>query len=309
MRRLMTVVAIAVLASAAVTPVFAMTVDDVLQLLGSNVGEQVILDQMKAEDASFDLSTAAIVDLKKAGASDDLIRAMINSPSGNGDQDDKSQKGNWTDQYYAGPSSSYANFYYDPFGYYLYSWPAYFTYYYPFYWRDLGFYYAGWWNSSWCGWGPSTRFYWNHYHCGPYYSGGRNVAWNGREGRYGWDRSIGGGRDNRSQGGIRGSRGGRSLNAPGVSPNGHEDSGVRSPNGSHGVYDRDRSRSLDRRTTDRGAARNPWNPPSGPSRSRPSRYSPPPPSTPSAATAPARPSETAPQRSDPPTGHRSGWRR
>ncbi len=113
---------------------------------------------MAAEHATFALTTADIVNLKQAGASDELIRAMIKgSPAAGPDQD-------WTQQYYqgTGPAVS-AEIYYDPFGYYWCGWPYYYAYFDPFDWTAPGFYYAGWWNTGWFENGPWGRFYWDRY--------------------------------------------------------------------------------------------------------------------------------------------------
>lgn len=158
-----------------------MTVLDVLDLLEAGIGEAVILDQIEAEDARFRLSTDDLIALKSAGASDALLQDMIARDGGR----PAASKGDWTDAYY-GPSYVRVNLYYDPFGYHWYGWPHYFTYYYPFRWSNCGFYYAGWWSRAWCGWGPTTRWYWDryHWHRNPVRTDGRH-AWN-REpaGRY-----------------------------------------------------------------------------------------------------------------------------
>ncbi|MEZ4655154.1 MAG: hypothetical protein R3E12_16560 [Candidatus Eisenbacteria bacterium] len=107
------------------SPAWAMSVSDVLDLLRAGVSESVILDQVDAEDARFQLDTEDILALKNMGASDDLVRALIAT----GDDGDERDDADWTDDYYANdyyrsqPSSVTLSFAYDPFGYYWYCSP------------------------------------------------------------------------------------------------------------------------------------------------------------------------------------------
>lgn len=179
------------------TSVQAVTVADVLDLLENGVSEDVILDQIDAENAAFDLSTDDILELKEAGASDDLIREMI------GRRPDSSRT-SWTDEYYTGPGAVQARLYYDPFGYHWYAWPGFYAYYHPFSWRDCGFYYAGWWNRGWCAGGPRASYYWRHY------SWGHGSWWNSRsyavqDDRSAWRRDSGrsGAHDRNSRSEVR----------------------------------------------------------------------------------------------------------
>ena len=54
-----------------------MTVDDVIALARDSVGDDVILEQMKATHSYFRLTNNDIRDLKKSGVSDQVINAMI----------------------------------------------------------------------------------------------------------------------------------------------------------------------------------------------------------------------------------------
>jgi hypothetical protein len=185
-----------------------MNVDDVIALLQNGVGEQVILDQVAAEGAHFELTTEDILDLRDAGASDELIRQLILTGS------DQGSAGDWTRRYYA--PTARVQLYYDPFGYNWYAWPFSFSYYYPFDWPDCGFYYAGWWNQRWWSGGPWHNYYWNHYHWDHYRPG--RFAWdhNGRHvwgraseaGRMAFDRAgaLGRGRIDTRRGAVGGSR-------------------------------------------------------------------------------------------------------
>lgn len=181
-----------------VGPVFAMTVDDVIRLLDGGVGESVILDQIQAASARFDLSTQDILDLKQAGASDSLIQDMIQTASENpvGSQGATTPSGtDWRSPYYLYPGTQ-MSLYYDPFAYQWNAWPFYFSYYYPFEWGDLGFYYAGWWNHRWWRYGSWVDHYWTRYHWShmpPGAVGGQH-GWGRRAAGGGWGRQVGAGR-------------------------------------------------------------------------------------------------------------------
>ena len=269
-------------------PAWAMTVDDVTELLQRKVGEQVILEQMNAEGDHFELTTQQILDLKEAGASDDLLREMIRrgeSPQADSVQD-------WADDYDS-PSVSY-NADYDPFGYYWYGWPGYFTYYYPFRWGQCGFYYAGWWNHRWWDGGLWANSSWTRFHSWNGWHGYQNGSWRGDRGRSGWDR---GGRWGGTRGDHAWNRG--SGASQGRLPDGSRygrwtpsivgrNSGGVAPGSGRDAYQRDRR-------WNRGGT---WQAPSRPTPpAQPPAVSPPPPAR---SQPPAR-SSTPPSR--------SGWRR
>lgn len=131
----------------------ALTVDEVVGLLGAGVGESVIRDQMEAEQAHLDLTARDILALKQAGASDELIRALIRSGTGRNRQDVTGSRGEpGMDDAYASPGVR-VRVYYDPFGYHWFASPWAYAYYDPFPWSDCGFYYAGWWDCRWWRWG------------------------------------------------------------------------------------------------------------------------------------------------------------
>lgn len=157
---LMTLAAVLLTASVAT----AMEFDDVMELLRAGVGEDIILAQVEAEDAEFNLDTDSIVALKQAGASDDLIRELIAArDDGRRSPDDS----DWRDGYYGndyyGRSRVAVSIGYDPFGYYWSSSPYYFAYYYPYRCVDFGFYYAGWYNRGWWGWDGYWPSYYRDY--------------------------------------------------------------------------------------------------------------------------------------------------
>jgi hypothetical protein len=154
----------------------ALTVDDVIELLQAGVGEEVILRQMEADGSVFHLDARDILDLRYAGASDDLIEAMIATAES---EPRRRTYHDWDDAYRV----TYVAVYYDPFGYYWYPWPFYFSYWAPFVWFDFGFYWGGavWWDWTW--WGPRWRYY--AYDCGYY------VYPRYRPGRPLWGRTTG----------------------------------------------------------------------------------------------------------------------
>lgn len=167
----------------------ALTVDDVLDLLDAGISEDIIYEQMESDGSVFYLDVDDILDLKDAGASDDLIFAMIATAEGKESRDrsyDRYRSRDY-DRYYHRPAT--VNVYYDPFGYYWYPSPYYFTYWAPFSWFDYGFYWGSpvWW--GWAHWGPryhyyahTAGYYWypyGHYHHGH----------DGHEGRRLWSRS------------------------------------------------------------------------------------------------------------------------
>lgn len=58
-----------------------MTVDDIVALLRAGVGERVILRQIETTGTEITLTVEMILKLKKAGATDDLLAALVDSPS------------------------------------------------------------------------------------------------------------------------------------------------------------------------------------------------------------------------------------
>ncbi len=57
-------------------------VNDIIKLLRANVGEEVIKAHIEKAGMSFDLSTKDLINLKKAGASDELLSFMVSGKSG-----------------------------------------------------------------------------------------------------------------------------------------------------------------------------------------------------------------------------------
>jgi hypothetical protein len=55
----------------------SMTKDDIIALTKEGVGDEVIIEQIKATRSIFELSKDDIIELKQAGASERVIRAMI----------------------------------------------------------------------------------------------------------------------------------------------------------------------------------------------------------------------------------------
>jgi hypothetical protein len=69
--------ALAILLLLGGAPAFAMSTDDVQKLAQGGVADEVILAQIRAEKASFELTAEHILALKKNGVSDAVLKAMI----------------------------------------------------------------------------------------------------------------------------------------------------------------------------------------------------------------------------------------
>lgn len=101
----------------------AMTMEDVIALSKEGVGDDVIIDQIKATHSSFNLSKDDIIELKNAGVSEAVIRTMIKT-SGQRSQRRVVRRYYVSPYYYASPwypafwwGFSYR--YYRPYYYYL----------------------------------------------------------------------------------------------------------------------------------------------------------------------------------------------
>jgi hypothetical protein len=88
LRNLILFVAVALVPAAAWAQ--PMTVDEVIKLVDNDISDSVIIAKIEETDSYFKLSTEDLIELSKAGASDDLVQYMIlrkpggTSPSGNG---------------------------------------------------------------------------------------------------------------------------------------------------------------------------------------------------------------------------------
>ena len=148
--------------------------DDVVRMKAAGVTEDTILNLVDVEGATFDLSVEQIIALKEVGASEDFIRALMETPAVEAESPDSesydSREGEESDAYGYDESEldDYSTVflyqYYDPFAYYWYPWPSYYVYYSPFWWSRAGFYYGGhwswdWWDAS----GPCAWYCDNHY--------------------------------------------------------------------------------------------------------------------------------------------------
>ncbi len=109
-----------------------MTVDDVIALARDSVGDEVIINQMKATHSYFQLTNEDIRDLKKNGVSERVINAMIKTSD---------QPRNVREQQSSVyPAYVYPDFYWYPYPAYYYS-PWYPSLYFGFSYR--GGYYGG----------------------------------------------------------------------------------------------------------------------------------------------------------------------
>lgn len=81
MRRL--VLAASLLVTCSALPAHAETLnnDKVVQLLGFGLGDEAVIAKIKASDADYDVSTDALIALKKSGVSSPVIAAMIDASS------------------------------------------------------------------------------------------------------------------------------------------------------------------------------------------------------------------------------------
>jgi len=203
MKRLFLILLAALLVPAAVQ---AMTIQDVITLARSNVGDEVIVSQIDASGQVFTLDVQDILDLKNAGVSDRVITCMINTGKETGSSEDSDLEAPEVgsdasaDRYHTGLDSYYRGYddsnwnvylswgfgrYYDP--WYWDYWPSYRWYYYPSVWY---------------------RPYWNYT---PYYP-----VWHERDrDQWNWDRRIKDGRHIGGRGGARQAPGDRRFDDPG----------------------------------------------------------------------------------------------
>jgi hypothetical protein len=59
-----------------------MTNDEVISLAGAGLNSSIIVNKIKTSNTNFDLSTDALIKLKKAGVTDDVVNAMLEAKSG-----------------------------------------------------------------------------------------------------------------------------------------------------------------------------------------------------------------------------------
>lgn len=86
--KLLSVFFVAVLCLSAAFVVHAqdetMTNDEVISLTKAGLNKTVIINKIRTSKSKFDLSTDALIRLKKAGVDDDVVTAMLQAKSGNG---------------------------------------------------------------------------------------------------------------------------------------------------------------------------------------------------------------------------------
>ncbi len=127
-----------------------MTINDVIALSQDSVSADVIISQIKATDSYFRLSTDDIVALRKAGVTDKVINAMIQTSS----QPRNRRAG----------TLAYPSYY----PYWWYSW-------YPYYWYPWYSWYPSYYGISWR-FGYHGGYYGGHYYGGHSYGSGRGGA-------------------------------------------------------------------------------------------------------------------------------------
>jgi len=178
-----------------ITPAAALTLDDVIRLKLAGVGEETILHVVEAEEAVFYLSVDEIIDLKETGASDDFIRALMQTPNQYGDRPAYREEYQYDDDDYVlddyydiydpygfdDYSTVFTHYYYDPFAYHWYVWPRFYVYYSPFWWFNAGTYYAGHWCRDWWDpWGSCVWYCDAHYGYSHYFGPSHTRAYEGR---------------------------------------------------------------------------------------------------------------------------------
>lgn len=77
------VLAVALLAACSALPAYAETLNNakVVQLIGLGLGDEAVIAKIKASDGDYDISTDALIALKRSGVSSPVIAAMIDSSS------------------------------------------------------------------------------------------------------------------------------------------------------------------------------------------------------------------------------------
>ncbi len=130
-------------------PALAVDLDDVIRMLEAGVGEEVVLKVIDADRTEFVLTSDDLIDLTEAGASDWLLKELL---------DRSAEPERVVQRSYRVIEPSYSMFtigyVYDPFDYYFVAWPYYYAYYSPFRFSRSWWYYGGPVHRQWCGpWG------------------------------------------------------------------------------------------------------------------------------------------------------------
>ncbi|MCK4546317.1 MAG: hypothetical protein KAW17_02655 [Candidatus Eisenbacteria sp.] len=168
----------------AASPAFGLTVADVVEMTRAGLGDEVIINQIRATHSRFDLTVDEIVALHGVGITDPVLSYMITTAFGY----DTASDGSYGDDYSASYDDDYGTLYTviqeepEPeirtyvhlgLGYYHYPWSSVWW---DYWWPDWDYYwYAGtycrpywsWRYRPWC----HTTYCWNYYGCGPSYSG------------------------------------------------------------------------------------------------------------------------------------------
>jgi hypothetical protein len=137
------------------TPVFGLTVEDVIDMTEAGLGDEVIIQQIRATHATFDLTVDEIIALSEAGVSDPVLSAMIASAFDESEYDTYGEEGSTSTERYTvieeEPEPDVHTYLHVGWGYYGYPWTD--------LWWDYGcpswdyYWYAGW-NCEpyWCAW-------------------------------------------------------------------------------------------------------------------------------------------------------------
>jgi len=137
------------------SPAPAVDLNDILRMLDAGVGEEVVLKVVDSDRTEFTLTSDDLIDLKEAGASDWLLKELL---------DRSEEPVQVIDRSYRVIEPSYSSltigYIYDPFDYYFITWPYYYAYYSPFRFSWNWWYYGGPVHHNWCDpWGHRADYY------------------------------------------------------------------------------------------------------------------------------------------------------
>jgi hypothetical protein len=137
------------------SPALAVDLDDVVRMLEAGVGEEIVLKVIDADRTEFVLTSEDLIDLTEAGASDWLLKELL---------DRSAEPQRVVEPSYRVIEPSYGmitlGYVYDPFDYYFVTWPYYYAYYSPFRFSWNWWYYGGPVHHHWCDpWGQRVDYY------------------------------------------------------------------------------------------------------------------------------------------------------
>jgi hypothetical protein len=136
----------------------AVDLDDVIGMLEAGVDEEAIFRLIDSEDAVFVVVPEDLIDLKEAGASDDLIEEILDRSV------DHPRSVRTVRPVYDAGLHYTIGVVYDPFDYYFVGWPYYYAYVTPFPFSWSWWYYGGPVHHHWCSsWNWRVHYYDQHW--------------------------------------------------------------------------------------------------------------------------------------------------